>query len=748
LPEACTRALDDEDLAALVDPLIGSAGSGNVIPGPSLPHGMVKLSPDTVEGLGTVDAYDYGSSRIEGFSHTHLEGPGGSGYGYSEILLLPVSASAPADVLDRTCAFSHEDEEASVGYYRVALPDCGALAELAVTAHTGMHRYTFDPGQTAFVLLDVGHTRGRSRDGQILVVDDHTVEGHGRYFMHPLIQVGGALLEEPEISDRTVYFHAEFSAPFGSIAAWNKKGPLGEGAAMEGEDLRAVLSFPGGPAGLLEVRVGISLISAEQARSHVEAESATRSFDEVREDSRAAWNTLLNRVRVSGGTPVERVKFYTALYHSLLQPSDYTEDGRFWIGASGQGKVLTADGFRYHSDDFCMWDTFRTSHPLQLLVEPERVEDKVRSYLAMYDEEGWLPKCPWQAIGDNRIMIGNHVVCMIADAYAKGFTGFDTDKAWEAMHHNSMEDWYPEEAFGAIGYVSLGTMPSYIKKGYVPQEEDALQSASLTLEYAYDDWCMSGMASALGKAGDADYFGKRALNYQEHWDTETGFMRPKMKSGAWLDPFDPDAMAVGFCEADSWIYTWFVPHDPSGLVALMGGPEPFAAKLDEYFDGGHNDPSNEPAFHTPYLYLWAQRPDRAQERVRGLASAAFSAAPDGLPGNDDAGAMSAWLVFTDMGIYPVAPGAAWYALGSPAFSEVIVRPGNDEGCFVIRAPGASETAIYVAGARLDGQEIQRSWITHDELLGSVLELDMSASPSTFAAGAGQAPPSLSTAPVR
>lgn len=732
----------EQELAGYVNPFIGTDGSGNVIPGPGLPHGTVKLSPDCMVEKASIDAYEYDCGRIEGFSHTHLEGPGGSGYGYSEIMLMPVVGADRVEKRWFDSAFGHANETAKAGFYSVLLDDFGVQVELSATHRTGVHRYTFPGSDETYVVLDLGHTRGRNDDGRIEVVDGTTLEGHAVYSMHPILQVLSPHLPY-KVGVRTIYFVVRFDAEASGVQLWNKGGDGGD-SGVEGAGAGAAVRFDLPQGGVVEARVGISFVSLEQARMNLDTESAGRTFEEVRTEAFESWNKLLNRVQITAGEEFKEV-FYTGLYHTLLQPVDYSEYGRFWTGFDGQGVVVESEDMHYYSDDWCAWDTFRTSHPLQVLLEPERARDQVASYLLMFEQGGWLPKCPWQATGYSRVMIGNHVSCFITDSLQKGVGGIDTDLAWEAVYKHATQDDLTGIPPGVLGFGNYGTLPSYMQLGYVPYEDDNLQAVSLTLEFAYNDWCAAVLASSLGKEDKAQYLLGRAGNYKNHWDPETGFMRPRMKNGTWFEPFDPTKNDVGFCEADSWIYTWFVPQDPAGLVALFGGSEPFVDKLDQFFDEGHYDPTNQPDFHASWLYSWAGRPDRTQLRVRDLVDKEFTTAPNGLPGNDDAGAMSAWMVLAALGLYPVAPGAPYYVLNSPTMDEAVLQvagTGNPV-YFRIVADNNSPDNRYVQEAFLNGEELPRPWLTHDEITaGGELVLTMGPAPSTWGSAPEHAPPSL------
>ena len=728
----------DEDLAAYVDPMIGTDGSGNSIPGALVPHGMVRVSPDTLNDGGAVDAYEYDNEQIEGFTHTHWQGPGGGLNGNSHVLLLPFSGPRKDGAEAFASAFSHGTEEASPGYYAVTLDDYGVRVEVTATGFAGVHRYTFAGNDDAAVLLDLGHSLGDSLDGSLEFVGDRTIRGFGTYHLHPALELifnqdGGTL------GHRTLYFHAEFSEPFASHATFQRDRDdieYTDGADSEsGAWIGAQVSFDLPSGGPVEVRIGLSNISTEQAQLNLGAQVGDRTFEQVRDEARAAWNCHLNRVEVEGGTADERVSFYTALYHSLMQPADHTEEGRvFYSAADEVGAVFDDRSYHFYTDDWCAWDTFRTSRPLATLLEPATVDDVVASYLHLYEQGGWLPKCTWQAGGYSRVMIGNHGVSIVADAMDKGFSGFDTQLAWDALVNAANEDNAEEFSQGLCGYANLGTPAEYIELGYVPHECDTSQSVSMTLEYAYNDWCTARVAAALGLADEESTYLQRADNYANHWDTSTGFMRGRMRDGSWVDPFDPDDDSDfnDFCEADSWIYTWYVPHDVPALIDLMGGDDAFVARLDQFFADDHFEVSNEPSFHVPYLYNYAGAPHRTQEVVRETLHAEFSAQPDGLPGNDDAGATSAWYALAAMGLYPVAPGDGIYQLNTPLFERITLHLDPrvyDGGVFVIEAPGVGDAAPYIQAASLDGEELTVMSVHHDQIVsGGTLAIQVAADP--------------------
>ena len=728
---------EGEERASQVDPMIGTEGSGNAIPGPMVPHGFVKLSPDSLVDASSIDAYEYGADAIEGFSHTHLEGPGGSMNGYSQILLQPFVGEPSAEPADYASRFDHAQEVAEVGYYAVTLADYDVRVELAATAHAGLHRYTFPQDAAPRVLLDVGHSRGLSIGGSLRVVDDVTIEGYGAYNTHPLLSV--VLEDAPGVTaETTVYFSLQLSRPMVDHGLWSGEGDdavfEGDADAIEGAWIGAWVELEPGSEPV-EVRVGLSLVSTEQARAHREDEADGVSLEGARDAAREQWGCLLSRVQVEGGTDEQQTQLYTALYHSFMQPTDFTEgSGQFVSGAGGAPEVCEAcEDRRYLADDWCLWDTYRTSHPLATLIEPETVDDRVASMLHIYDQGGWLPKCTWMSTGYSRVMTGNPAVPVIADAYAKGFRDYDAETAWAAVEKagsSDTEEWLIDPV---CGYFNLGTPTEYIERGYVSHECDRDQSASMTMEHAFDDWSTAQLADALGRPEDAAAFLARSESWRNHWDADVGFMRGRTRDGGWVDPFDPTAGA-DFVESTAWIFTFFVPHDVEGLVALIGGDAAFIEKLDAFFDEGHFDPSNEPSFHAPLLYNRVGAAWKTQERVSALLADEFSATPDGLPGNDDAGATSAWYALLAMGLYPMAPGDGIYEITTPLFDRVAIQLPPEAGgeTFRIEAPGASEGDIYIQSAALNGQALERTWLTHEEITaGGTLALTLGPAPGAW-----------------
>lgn len=706
-----------EDIAALIDPRIGTQGQGNVIPGALIPHGMVRASPHTENGGGDIDPYQWEASRILGFTHTNLEGPGGSANGYSQLLLMPETGAFDRD--DVASTFSHDQETAEPGYYSVQLLDSGIGVELTATGHAAVHRYTFGASEASRVVLDLGHSQGVSIDSELHIDGDTTLWGSATYDVHPVVSF--VLRAEPGTTARTtLYFHIELSRAFDSFATF-RGDTVSDGSRSEmGRNAGGYVEFATDAGDVLEVRVGVSLISAEQARDNLQAEVGASSFDEIRSRARRAWNEKLNRLRIEADEAT-RTTFYTALYHSMFQPADYTEaSGEFVVATSGVPVVVDGHGRPFYTDDWCMWDTYRTLHPLGTLVEPELRSDIVRSMLIMYEQGGWLPKCTWNATGYSRVMTGNNAIPIIVDAWAKGYRDFDEDLALEAMLKASNED-TDSNVDGLCGYFGLGVPSEYLELGYVGHECDGSQAASMTLEHAYHDFLVGEMAEGLGQETLAAELHERGQWYRNQFDPEVGFMRSRNRDGSWVADFDPEDTSDfnGFVEASSWIFTFFVPHDVPGMIELIGGEAATVERLDGFFASGQFDPSNQPSFHIPWLYNDAGQPAATQLRVRELLATHYGPGPAGLPGNDDAGSTSAFYVLASLGLYPMAPGVPSYHLSTPmvARAELALHPLTGEGgVFVVEVENQAPENNYIQSVSLDGVPVTRPYVDHADIV--------------------------------
>jgi predicted alpha-1,2-mannosidase len=721
------------NLTQYVDPFIGTGGHGHTFPGATMPFGMVQLSPDTrLTGWDGCSGYYYSDQIIYGFTHTHLSGTGISDYG--DILLMPTVGDPYLDAMvdgDATKGyashFSHQNETARPGYYSVRLDKNNILAELTATNRVGFHRYTYTATDRANIILDLAH-RDRVLDSFLRIVDSTHIEGYRR--------------SRAWAQDQLVYFVAEFSQPFATSGITLNGKPVSKEA--RGDSIKAFFQFHTDGRPIL-AKVAISAVSIDGAQKNLQTEAVDWDFDRVRTAADRAWNLELNKIQVTGGTPPQLKTFYTALYHTMIQPNLFTDvDGQF------RGRDLRnhkADGFTNYTV-FSLWDTFRAAHPLYTIIEPHRDVDFINTFLAQYDYGGRLPV--WElAANETDTMIGYHAVSVIADAAAKGLVGFDREKAFAAMKHSAELTHFGLGAYRDHGYISA---------------EDERESVSRTLEYAYDDWCIAEMARLLGRRDAYATFTRRAQSYRNVFDPETRFMRPR-ENGGWLTPFDPREVDFNFTEANSWQYSFFVPQDLTGLIGLMGGKRNVARKLDELFTTeskttgreqaditgliGQYAHGNEPSHHMAYLYDYAGQPWKTQQRVRQIMDGFYTPQPDGLIGNEDCGQMSAWFVLSAAGFYQVTPGSPIYAIGTPLFPELRFNLENGKS-FTVRAPGVSATNIYIQSATLNGRPYRKSYFTHRDLMaGGALEFGMGPKPNLrWGNGPGEMPSStISASPI-
>ncbi|OWQ78311.1 GH92 family glycosyl hydrolase [Stenotrophomonas maltophilia] len=744
---------------AAVDPFIGTGGEGHTYPGATVPFGMVQLSPDTriqprEKAYGWAAGYRYDDSSIVGFSHTHFSGTGHSDLG--DILLMPFTGTPGLERGDPekpgsgyASRFRHADEKAEPGYYAVTLDDYRVRAELTTSTRVGVHRYAFPKGTDAKVLLDMRTSMydypGKVLWSRVRVRADGTVTG----FRETRGWAPG----------RQLYFAMRFSRPLAGHELHNTeqdivyKGfpPPGEKdpaqrAQIEGRQLVGTFAFGKLDAPLV-VKVAISPVSEAGAIANLDAEVADFDFDRVRAQAKQEWTQALSVLDIDAPEHARR-SAYTALYHTLLGPTLFMDaDGQY---RGPDNAVHKAEGYTNYST-FSLWDTYRALHPLLTLVQPEkRNSDFVNSMLAHHEHSpyGMLPVWSFHGLED-WCMIGYHAVPVIADAYVKGIRGFDADKALKAMVETA-------------NYGPYDGIAQYRELGYVPIDEEG-EAASKTLEYAFDDWTIARMAQAMGKADIAATFDKRAGNWRNAFDKDTGFMRARKRDGSFRTPFDPSASGYGtdYTEGNAWQYSWYVPQDVAGLAAAHGGSDKLLARLDEVFNA-KVDPSifehmeditgligwyahgNEPSHHVAYLYSYAGQPWRTQARLKQIMDTQYADRPDGLAGNDDVGQMSAWYVFTALGFYPVAPGSGEYILGRPFLPKTAMRLPNGK-TFTIVAEGLDDAHTYVGSVTLNGKPLQRTFLRHDEILaGGELRFSMQAEPNKDWPGQGaQAPYSMS-----
>ena len=704
---------------ALVDyvrPFVGTQGEGNTYPGAVAPFGMVQLSPDTDKELWeTASGYEYSDSSIIGFTLTHLNGTGIPDLG--DILFTPAvgtpkfipGSKARPDSGYRS-PYSHDDESASPGYYRVRLRNSGVTVELTAADRSGIIRLTYPASDSAFVLVDLKHVlRWDVIWSDLRVENDSTITG-----FH---------LVNGWAKERYLYFAARFSRPFddygimkdGKAVVYNTY-RFRSRSETTGKSIQFYAHYKTRSGEAILIKIGISATSAANALKNLEAEIPDWGFDRVIRETREKWNRELARIEIDG-TQEEKETFYTSMYHAFLASELYQDVTGEYRGLDQN--IHLARKFTNYAI-FSLWDTYRATHPLFALIQSERDADMINSMLAHYDQsvEHLLPV--WSLQGNETwCMIGYHSVPVIVDAYMKGVKGFDARRAYEAIRTTAMNPNYDNVA-------------TYARLGWVPFDKEN-ESVSKTLEYAYDDYCVAQMAKSLGKKDDYDYFMKRSESFRNIFDPSFGLMRGKDSQGRWRTPFDPHRYVEGgdITEGTSWQYTWYVPHDVQGLIALLGGPERFAAKLDSLFvvraeeSRGVDDilgrigeywHGNEPSHHIIFLYCYAGQPWKTQKLVHEIMSTQYGNKPNSLCGNDDCGQMSAWYIFNAMGFYPVCPGSNCYVIGSPTVPRAVMHLSNGKR-FTMIAENLSDQNVYIQAVRLNGKSWNRPYLPYDELKG-------------------------------
>lgn len=720
------------DYTKYVNPFIGTqtddtgALSGSTFPGPTMPQGMVQLAPET-EQYVTWDpccGYDYNRDSIFGFTHTHLSGTGCTDL--IDISLMPTTKKVTPQMLSKgifALPYSHDREAATAGYYMVDLLGGEDIrVELSATVHAGIHRYTFPEGKDQTVILDLdrmtyrgdAYYTGRRAyqiiQSQIRVVDEKTIEGFR-------VLTGWAKL-------RKVYFRAEFSRPIANRIMMDGSRSVGKSDIINGRTLRAALSFDAAQGKDLMVKVAISAVDNDGARKNMKAEAQSWDFGYYTKAAHDAWQKELATIDIEG-TDDQKTIFYTGLYHVLMQPNTMSDvDGRY-MDTNFEIKQMPA-GQAYHST-FSLWDTFRAAHPLYTLLYPEVAAQFVRDMILHHDTYGYLPI--WDLWGqDNYCMIGNHAIPVLADAILSELPGIDVERAYKAMVESSTRT-HLNSPFEI-----------WEEYGYMPQNKQNV-SVSITMEQAFDDWCVAAVAKKLSKTEDYERFIKRSEFYRNLFNPATGFFQPKDDKGNWIEPFDPLSYENPcFVEGNAWQYMWFVPHNPQGLIDLFGGVKPFIKKLNENFtltetsgeiNGnasafiGQYAHGNEPSHHTVYLYNFAGQPWRTQELVEQVRSSFYNPTPCGYAGNDDCGQMSAWYIFSALGFYPFNAGSAEYVIGTPLFQKAVLHMPNGKD-LVINAPRKSDKAIYVKSVKLNGKKITDWKLTHQQLMeGGSLDFTMS-----------------------
>jgi predicted alpha-1,2-mannosidase len=734
--QAQSATTPEGDVTSYVNPFIGTGAvdasslSGSNFPGATLPFGFVQLSPDTQDNPDNpASGYDYNDKTIVGFSHTHLSGTGVADL--FDVLFMPTTGKiqanpGSADKPDSgyRSRFSHDQESAHVGYYQVKLLDYNINAELTATEHSGYHRYTYPKTDQAHLVIDLNHTLNKKRpywsckviDAEIRQVDPYTVQGYR-------ILTGWAQL-------RKVYFYAKFSEPIQSNQLYTGGSMYPNEKIVNGTNVKAVLNFNTENGKPLLIKVGLSEVSVDGAKANLAAEIGEKSFNQIEVAAKEKWQKELSNIAIEG-TKEQKEIFYTGLYHAYTQPNNL---------ADVNGDYMATDYTIHHAPDkthystFSLWDTYRAAHPLYTLLKPEKDAGFIRSMLRQYETFGYLPI--WQLWGEeNYCMIGNHAIPVIVDAIFKGIKGIDVQKAYQAVKNSSM--------------ISHPGSPFYLwnKYHYMPENKQS-QSVSITLEMAFDDWCVAMLAKKLGKEKDYQYFIDRSGYYKNLFNKTSGFFQAKDDKGNWLPNFNPLAYGGNggnpFTEGNAWQYLWYVPQDVQGLVDLEGGKAGFTAKLDSFFtikdlpkevNGnasgfiGQYAHGNEPSHHVTYLYDYVGQPWKTQLYVSKVLRELYNNSFSGYSGNEDCGQMSSWYIFSAMGFYPVNPASGKYEIGSPVLKSATIHLANGK-TFKMTAKNVSDQNFYIQSVKLNGKPYNKPYILHSDIeKGATLEFVMGDKPN-------------------
>jgi predicted alpha-1,2-mannosidase len=710
-----TKPVYQERLTDFVDPFIGTSSHGHTYPGAAWPFGQIQLSPDNgTQGWDWCSGYNYSDSIIAGFSHLHLSGTGIGDL--ADISFLPVTENVTfregennADFVSRYAGkYSHDQETAKAGYYAVTLKNNGVRSEFTVTEREGLHRYSFPDAGEKNIIINLGFAINWDKPykSSLTVVNDSLVTG--------------SRLSKGWAADQHLFFAVRFSKPI-------TKSEI----KTVGGDEKVVGCFKFSDKMIL-AKVGLSSVSVKNALENIDSTFAGWDFEAVRKLASDVWEKELEKISIQSDDPQQKTIFYTALYHTMVAPALFSDLNGEFKGLKGE--TLKAVDYRRYTV-FSLWDTYRALHPLFTIIQQSRVNDMVKTMLDHYKQCGILPV--WELEGNETFcMVGNHSISVIAEAILKGIGDLDNELAFEAMKATSMHD--------------RDGMGLYDKLGYMPADK-VQQSVAKSLEVAIDDWAVAAVAKKLGKTEDAAYFLKRSESYRSYFDKETGFMRGKLSNGQWTTPFDPlfsKHEGSDYTEGNAWQYLWIVPQNVDGLISLLGGKEPFADKLEQLFNvtegvkGEQASPDisgligayahgNEPGHHTTFLFNYCGRPWRTQELNRQIQTTMYKNTPDGLCGNEDCGQMSAWYIFSAIGFYPVNPSDLKYQFGSPLVQEarIEVSPGK---FFTMKAPSASKENKYIREVKLNGQVLNRSYITHEEVMyGGTLEFTMSNVPVRY-----------------
>lgn len=699
------------DFTKHVNPFIGTGAvenslSGNCYPGATMPFGMVQLSPDTQDApdWDKASGYDYNDKNIMGFSHTRLSGTGACDL--IDILLMPTTQ----DGTDKPFApFSHADEEAHPGYYRVKFGGSDIIAQLSATPRTGIHQYTFPKGKRQRIYLDVEHSAPKGSWGrriiqsQIHIVNPTTIEGWR-------VITGWAKL-------RRVYFHIELSKPIAAHVLIDGGRQEKNATLVNGAELKGFFDFDSNDTKPIVCKVSLSNTSMENARANMKAEADSWDFNSYKDNADKTWDKLLGRIEVKGSEENMQM-FYTALYHTMIQPNLHSDANGDYTAPDYSTQRMPEGGNYYTT--FSLWDTFRAAHPLYTLIAPHRNAEFVKSMIKHYDAYGYLPI--WELYGqDNYCMIGNHAIPVVVDAYLKGQLGnIPAEKVWDAVYTSSTRSHYGSN------------FEAWEHYGYMPENVQS-QSVSVTLEQAFDDWCVAQLAKRIGKHDCYERFMKRSQYYRNLFNPANGFFQAKNDDGKWLEPFDPLRYGANggapYTEGNAWQYNWYVPQNVPDLISLIGGKKAFVSRLDKFFtltesSGEKNSNAsgfigqyvhgNEPSHHVAYLYDYAGEPRKTQKLVWQIMHTLYNTSSSGYAGNDDCGEMSSWLVFSAMGFYPVCPVGGKLALGTPLFDDIKIHLQNGN-TFHITADRKKKSDFYVKQVLLNGKKLKGNFINHEDI---------------------------------
>ncbi len=687
----------ETNFTQFVDPYIGSDYHGHVFVGANVPFGAVQLGPNNpTQGWDWCSGYHYSDSILIGFAHTHLSGTGIGDLG--DILFMPVSgdfmpSKNDKDIYSWQAKYTHQNETVKPGYYSIDIEKYNIKAELTASERVGFHKYNFKNEGNSKVIVDLKYGTGWDllTKGEIKQAGNNSIQGFR-------FSKGWA-------NDQRIFYYTEFSKDIKNLEIIKSNKKIGE--------ITAIIEFEGN--GELMAKTAISPVSMEGAKNNLTTEIADWDFDSAYKSANEKWNAELGKIKIETADLAEKKTFYTSLFHTMIAPSLFNDANGDYRGADHE---VHQNPEHETYTTFSLWDTYRAAHPLFTLIQPERVNDFVNTMLDIYDQQGKLPI--WHLYGnETNTMVGYHAIPVIADAFLKGFTGFDAERAFEAMKTSALRD------ERGLDFVK--------SQGFIPADSQ-VESVARALEYAIDDWCIAAMAKALGKNEDAELFTKRSKYYKFYFDDNIKFMRGKMADGTWRTPFSPiysQHREDDFCEGNSWQYTWLAPQDVEGLIEIHGGEKAFITKLDSLFsisseqvEGASSDISgligqyahgNEPSHHIVYLYAYAGQQWKTAEKVREICTTFYTDQPDGLCGNEDCGQMSAWYVLSSMGMYPVNPANGAYVFGSPLFNsaEIVLAGGKS---FKIIAENNSKENLYIQSATLNGEAYTKSFITHKEIL--------------------------------